>query len=307
MSPAERFLLPYEGPLDWPFFLRYLGARATPGVEAVVDGQYLRTVETDDGAGVLRVGHEPGRAQLTVALTGTGAASRHDVARRVSALFDLQADMATVQGLLGADAFLGPIVRAAPGVRIPGAWSPFELLVRTIVGQQVTVRAATTIMGRIVARLGKGVEGPKAEPRLLFPSPREIAEGDLGSIGMPGSRIAALQQVAGAIAVGAMPFLDEQCDGAGVREALLGQKGIGPWTVAYFALRALRDADAWPATDLVLRRAVERFAAVEGRGHAVDAGRWSPYRGYVAMHLWNAAAQAAAPAPAPAGSPPARG
>ncbi len=183
---------------------------------------------------------------------------------------------------LVADPVLGPLIARNPGLRVPGAWSPFELLVRTIVGQQVTVKAATTIMGRIASRFGTPVAIAGLDATAFhFPTPATLARAHWDGIGMPGKRIAALQAVARAIDDDSIKFPAPGEDTAAFRAALLQLPGIGPWTVEYFAIRALRDLDAWPATDLVLKRAVEQGATPE---------HWRPWRGYAAMHLWNGAA-----------------
>jgi DNA-3-methyladenine glycosylase II len=163
---------------------------------------------------------------------------------------------------------------------VPGAWSAFEVLVRAIVGQQISVKAASTLMGRLAQRAGKPVEfGGESAIRFLFPSPRDLAQANLDRIGMPTKRAEALKNIARAIADGAIPFSDSCEPTVGVKEALLEQPGIGPWTAEYVAMRALRDGDAWPGTDLVLRRAIVPGAAE----------RWRPWRAYAAVHLWNSA------------------
>jgi len=284
---AETLDLDYAPPLDWPFFLRYLGARATAGVEAVDGGCYARTLEIDGEPGALAVSHHPTRPCLI--LTVRGPLRRHAprVAGLVRRTFDLDADLEAVHAVLGADPWLKPSVDARPGLRVPGACSAFELLVRTVVGQQVAVRAASTVVGRIADRVGApAADGPAGVERpRLFPTPRALADADLGGVGMPARRAGALQNLARAVADGAIPFPfpDPEADADGVREALLALPGIGPWTVSYFALRALRDPDASPGTDLVLRRSLAGSAA-----GAPD--RWRPFRGYAAVHLWNRAA-----------------
>jgi DNA-3-methyladenine glycosylase II len=206
-------------------------------------------------------------------------------------MFDLDIDLSAVHAVLGTDPCLAPMLATHPGLRVPGAWSAFELLVRTIVGQQVTVKAATTIIGRIASRLGQPMGGSEdGGPAFLFPTPRALADGNLDGIGMPSRRVACLQNVARAIAERTIPFPDTNEDTDGVKEALLALPGIGTWTVEYFALRALRDPDAWPGSDLALRRAVERFAEASGESAACVSDRWRPYRAYAAIHLWNAAA-----------------
>jgi DNA-3-methyladenine glycosylase II len=288
--------LGYTPPLDWPFFLQYLGNRATAGVEEVDQGRYARTIEVAGRAGTLVLAHHPKDARLILTIRGEARGHPEAVLGRVGRMFDLEIDLASVHSVLGADPRLGPLLVASPGIRVPGAWSPFELLVRTIVGQQVTVKAATTIMGRIARRFGQTAEGPDGNgPSFLFPSPRVLADGDLGAIGMPSRRVAALQHVARAIADGAIPFPDPDGGAAGVKEALLGLPGIGPWTVEYFALRALRDADAWPGTDLVLRRSLQQQAPPSDPTETPVPERWRPYRGYAAMHLWNKASLDRAP------------
>lgn len=201
--------------------------------------------------------------------------------------------MAAVHSVLSADPRLAPLVRASPGIRVPGAWSAFELIVRAIVGQQVSVKSASTIMGRIASRLGTRVEdASRGESYLVFPRPRSIAEGNLDQIGMPTRRVAAVQGIARAVADGAIPFSDDGTVIDGVKPALLGQRGIGPWTAEYFALRALRDSDAWPGSDLVLARSLAALApgATESERYAMSE-RWRPWRAYAAIHLWNRAAQ----------------
>jgi DNA-3-methyladenine glycosylase II len=291
-GPAATFELEYSPPLDWSFFLRFLGARATPGVESVQGDRYVRTIATGTFVGTVSVSHHPRDARLIVAYQGDGEPESQVIRTRMRRIFDLGVDLTTVHATLARDPFLGPLVAAAPGIRIPGAWCAFELLVRCIVGQQVTVKAATTIMGRIVSRLGTPLAGAgPGDPSFLFPTASALAEGNLGSIGMPSKRAIALQAVARAIADKTMPFPDRTRDTAGVREALIELPGIGPWTVEYFALRALGDADAWPGTDLILRRSVERFADADQTWQPLGRDRWRPYCGYAAMHLWNRAAQ----------------
>ncbi|WP_406695707.1 AlkA N-terminal domain-containing protein [Singulisphaera sp. Ch08] len=279
--------LDYSPPLDWPFFLQYLGARATVGVEAVEGERYVRTFAWEGCSGSLSLSQHPTDARLLLTIRGEVGAHSEAILGRVRQMFDLDTNLALVHAVLGTDPHLGPLLAASPGIRVLGAWSPFELLVRTIVGQQVTVKAATTIMGRIVSRLGKAVVALNpGGPSFLFPTPRTIADGNLEAIGMPSKRVLTLQNVARAIADATITFPEPDGDVVGVKEALLKMPGIGPWTVEYFALRALRDADSWPGTDLVIRRILEQF---ERAGPAIQVEQWRPYRGYAAVHLWNKA------------------
>jgi DNA-3-methyladenine glycosylase II len=293
-APAT-FQLKYVPPFDWDFFLRYFHARSTPGVEVVIDGRYVRTISVSGARGVLSVEHFGSKHGLRIAVSGAARDHVPTIRPRIARMFDLAADIRAVHRSLLSDARLRPLVQSAPGIRVPGAWSAFEVIARAIVGQQVSVKAASTIMGRITQRVGRPVKcGEHGQVGLLFPLPRAVAEADLTSIGMPGKRIAALKGVARAIAEKSIPFSDT-CDPiAGVKDSLLELPGIGPWTVEYFALRALRDPDAWPGTDLVLRRAL--VAGTTSRPPSLAellqlTTRWRPWRAYAAVHLWNASSE----------------
>jgi DNA-3-methyladenine glycosylase II len=205
-------------------------------------------------------------------------------------MFDLRADPKKIAAGLTADPWLAPLVGAVPGLRVPGAWSGFELVVRAIVGQQVSVKAATTIIGRLVQRAGERIDGhPHENTAWRFPTPAALAEVDLAKIGMPGKRVAALQGFARAVASGDVPLDSDTVDAASLRVALLALAGIGPWTVEYVAMRAWRDADAWPASDLVLMQSIcaRDPSLVRPAQQRSRTDAWRPYRAYAAMHLWN--------------------
>lgn len=311
------FELPFKAPYDWPRLLRFLAGRATPGVEAVEGGAYRRAIEWMGASGTLSVSRHPRKARLVVSVEGD--ASRHvdTLAPHVATMFDADADPAAIAAHLAGDPWLAPLVGAAPGLRVPGAWSAFELVVRAIVGQQVSVKAATTLIGRLVVRAGARIDDhPHPDTAWRFPTPAALAEADLARIGMPGKRVAALQAVARAVASGEVPIdrlvAPKGLNGtngsnraggaagappsgrparelAAMREALLALPGIGPWTVEYIAMRAWRDADAWPATDLVLMQSIAARDATLARPAAQRARTevWRPWRAYAAMHLWN--------------------
>jgi DNA-3-methyladenine glycosylase II len=223
------------------------------------------------------------------------------LAAPLARMFDTQADPAAIAAHFADDPWLAPLVAAAPGLRVPGAWSGFELVVRAIVGQQVSVKAATTIIGRLVQRVGQRIEShPHEHTAWRFPTPAALAAADLGGIGMPGKRVAALQGFADAVASGAVAIerrghgepaasADTAADLAAMRAALLALPGIGPWTVEYVAMRAWRDANAWPATDLVLMQAIAARdpALARATQQRARSDAWQPWRAYAAMHLWN--------------------
>ncbi|PVX97521.1 DNA-3-methyladenine glycosylase II [Paraburkholderia unamae] len=306
--------LPFRAPYDWPRVLRFFGGRATPGVEAVEDGAWLRAIDFNGASGTLAVRRHARKHCLVVQIDGAVSAHAAALAAPLSRMFDLHADPATIAAHLRTDPWLAPLVAAAPGLRVPGAWSGFELVVRAIVGQQVSVKAATTIVGRLVERVGEPIEGhPHARTAWRFPKPAALAAADLAGIGMPGKRVAALQGFAQAVASGAVviergydatrppatrqsrrieavePAAGNIEDLDAMRAALLALPGIGPWTVEYVAMRAWRDANAWPATDLVLMQAIASRdpALVRATQQRTRTDAWRPWRAYAAMHLWN--------------------
>ncbi len=288
MPAIEDMAIPYSEPFDWRYLLRYLRSRAATGVEQVDGARYVRTVRIQEVVGLLTIENERPQGRLIVRFSRRLASHTALIEQGVRRIFDLDADLPHIHSVLGRDPALAPLLRRSPGVRVPGAWCPFELLVRTIVGQQVSVKAATTIMGRIASRCGRSY-GEQFGSLSLFPTPRAICQSDLSAIGMPTKRVAALQSIAAAIAKDELR-IDGTTAAASVKARLVEFAGVGPWTAEYFALRGLRDGDAWPATDLVLKRTVRDIA-----GPAADwrhAEPWRPYRGYAAMHLWNHAALA---------------
>nr|WP_233883938.1 AlkA N-terminal domain-containing protein [Paraburkholderia flagellata] len=306
--------LPFRAPYDWPRVLRFFSGRATPGVEAVEDGAWLRAIDFNGASGTLAVRRHARKHCLVVQIDGPVSAHAAALAAPLSRMFDLHADPAAIAAHLRSDPWLAPLVAAVPGLRVPGAWSGFELVVRAIVGQQVSVKAATTIVGRLVERVGKRIdEHTHARTAWRFPTPAALAAADLAGIGMPGKRVAALQGFAQAVASGAViierdytendqnkPRSKRQnrqidaiapapADLDAMRAALLALPGIGPWTVEYVAMRAWRDANAWPATDLVLMQAIAARDPVLVRAtqQRTRTDTWSPWRAYAAMHLWN--------------------
>jgi DNA-3-methyladenine glycosylase II len=271
--------LRYTPPYDWLRIVRFFAARATPGVEFVDEASYRRRIDVNGAHGMLDVSHDPAGLSLNVSVTGKAVRFGDAIAARVARMFDLTADCASIDAHLARDPWFAPLVRATPGLRVPGAWSAFEIAVRAIVGQQVSVKAATTILGRLVDQLS--VDS-------LFPTPAALADANLAGIGMPGRRIAALQGFARALADERVALDDPDADRAALRETLLALPGIGPWTVEYIAMRALRDPDAWPGTDLVLAQAMLARDATLAKASQQRArsDAWRPFRAYAALHLW---------------------
>ena len=208
-------------------------------------------------------------------------------------LLDLDTDPAPIVDALGADELIGAIVRAAPGRRVPGVVEPNELAVRAVLGQQVSLAGAATLAARLVHAYGEPLEHPVGAVTHLFPSAAALAGADPERLAMPGSRRRALIGLAEALASGHVE-LDGAMPADEARAALLALPGIGPWTVAYIAMRALGDPDAFMPTDLGVRHALEHLGR-DGGPPSADrvAERWRPYRAYATQHLW---AQLAPPA-----------
>ncbi|MFK3971936.1 DNA-3-methyladenine glycosylase family protein [Pseudomonas sp. NPDC087358] len=290
-------LLPFKAPFDWQRMLNFFAARMTAGVEAVVDGVYLRNIEFNGSVGVLSVALAPQTEHLVATVHGPVSQHIDALVEPISHMFDLYATPHEIDLGLSSDPWLATLVQARPGLRVPGAFSGFELVVRTIVGQQVSVKGATTIVGRLVQRAGVQVaDSPIAQLAWRFPTPEALAQVDLDKIGMPGKRVQTLQRVAAAVASGELSLsVSHGDDIVRLRRQLLAMPGIGPWTVEYIAMRAWRDPDAWPAADLVLMNlmtlhdpSLTRLAL-----HKVRAEAWKPWRAYAAMHIWNSAADVA--------------
>jgi AraC family transcriptional regulator of adaptative response / DNA-3-methyladenine glycosylase II len=288
--------LAFRGELAWDDMMAFLGPRACPGVESVDPDVYRRTVVIDGHPGVIEL-HRPeddGHVRLRVHLPHwEGLIHLVSQARRV---LDLDTDPEPIAEHLRRDSLLRASVDEAPGLRVPGAWDPFEVAVRVVLGQQVSVRGATTLAGRLVAQLGTPVAG--LGPFGLthcFPDPATVATADLGSIGLTGARAAALTNLAGAVTHG-----DVVLDGArGLDEtvaSLTALDGIGPWTAQCIAMRACGERDAFPAGDLGLRRAAsEAGGALVAPGELAErAEGWRPWRAYAAAHLWRRSARTVA-------------
>jgi AraC family transcriptional regulator of adaptative response / DNA-3-methyladenine glycosylase II len=282
--------LPFAPPYDWTAMLDFLSTRAIPGVESVNAGIYCRSFGFASGKGRVLVRRPEGENHLLATIHTDGVGSLATVVARLRRLFDLDADMAVIDAHLAATPPLADRVRQRPGIRVPGAWDDFELAVRAVLGQQISVAAATTFAGRLAAAYGQPLEplegtapGPVTR---LFPDASTIAGADLAGIGLTKIRAATLQSLAttlcaepGLLSVGEL--LEDKI------RRLERLPGIGPWTAHYIAMRALREPDAFPAADLGLLRALE---TAEGRPTPAAmlqiAEAWRPWRAYAALRLW---------------------
>jgi AraC family transcriptional regulator of adaptative response / DNA-3-methyladenine glycosylase II len=280
--------LPYRKPLDWQMLLGFFAARAIPGVEAVVDDRYLRTVRLGDKPGVIELRQEDDVVRLT--LRGIGTNSIFPIVQRCREIFDLDAPMQEISSVLSRDAALEPRLRQHPGIRVPGAWDGFELTVRAILGQQVSVKAATTMAGRIARTYGDPVADVPGRKELthLFPRPERLQRARFNNVGLTSSRAETLRRVSKAVMSGELSF-DSANEFAAIRESLLAIRGIGEWTAQYVAMRALKNPDAFPAADLGLLRAFDRPGEKRMRPATLEeiSQGWRPWRAYAAILLWS--------------------
>ncbi len=278
--------LPFRPPYPWRALLGYLAVRATPGVEAVSGDAYWRSVRIGDVTGVVCVEPVRGANHLLARIRLDSTAPLIEAAERLRRVFDLGADPAAIAAQLGRDPRLRTRLTALPGLRVPGAWDGFELAVRAVLGQQVSVRGSTTLAGRLAEVHGEPLaNGPPGVSR-LFPRPETLARARLSGLGLTGSRAAAIRALARAVADGALR-LDGSGDPQPTLEALRALPGIGEWTAQYVAMRALREPDAFPASDLGLRRALGGPSGPASEAAALRRAEvWRPWRAYAAMWLW---------------------
>jgi AraC family transcriptional regulator of adaptative response / DNA-3-methyladenine glycosylase II len=261
--------------------LAWLAARAVPGVEELSGGVYRRTLRTGAGIGLVELEPHDDHVRATLPPAATT-----DTERRCRALLDLDTDPRAVSAVLAADPVLATLLTRHPGVRVPGAADRFESAARTVLGQQVSLAAARTLAARIATTWGTPLRAPDGGLTHALPTAAALAEADLAAIGMPDARRRALAELARRVAGGRLA-LGPGCEPNEARRRLLDVPGIGPWTAAYIALRALGDRDAFPAADLGLLRAARRLGLPSvAAGLDAHARRWRPLRAYAAHLLW---------------------
>ncbi len=293
---AVTLRLSYAPPYDWPAVIEFLAARAIAGIEVVEPDRYRRSIEVNGHHGTIEVRTAPGRDALLATIHFPDPRALPTIVRRIKRVFDLGADVRVIAAQLETDPLLSRLARSRPGLRVPGAWDGFELAVRAIVGQQITVTGARRLIARLVEEHGvplrriDGREDDGGRPAGLtsvFPTPERLARADLGSLGMPRARAAAISGVAAAAV--ADPDLFRRGDSLDASVARLSSlPGIGEWSAQYIAMRALREPDAFPAADVGLLRAL---TGPDGRrptpaAALARAEAWRPWRAYAAQHLW---------------------
>jgi len=280
--------LGYRPPYDWDAIFSFLRARAIPGIEAVSSGRYVRTIAIGDKHGLLIV--EPAERNCLKAIVRfPNLRNLPAIIARVRRVFDLAADPLAIDAHLSQDPVLAPFVATRPGLRVPGAWDGFELAVRAILGQQITVPAAARLLGKLVLSYGEKISDPVALDQGLthvFPTPQKLAGIDLTAIGMPKARRIAICFGSGCRRRPA-DLRPPQKSRRGHRSIAIAS-GIGEWTAQYIAMRELCEPDAFPAADIGLMRAMSDQSGVRPSPAELlaRAERWRPWRAYAALHLW---------------------
>jgi len=274
--------LPYRGPLDSSPLFVFLSARAVDGIEESDGGKYRRTLRLPRSTGIAELAPAEGHIHCTLRLADVrdlGAA-----VQRCRRLLDLDADPYAITESLSDDPNLAPLVKRSPGMRIPGSTDPEELAVRAVIGQQISVKGARTVLGRLVSQFGKPLTSADGGLSHVFPDAETLAQADLGHVGITANRQNTVRVLASALASGDVT-LDPGADREETRSRLLELNGIGDWTASYVLMRGLGDPDSFMATDLGVRKALDRLGLAEPASTA--AMRWKPWRSYAQQHLWN--------------------
>lgn len=280
----------YRPPLDFRAMLTFLSRRMIPGIERITDDAYERVVGPADASTFIRVSADPAKPELLLRIVGSDPRAIPDIVRRVRRLFDLDADLQAVHAVLRAEPLLARAIRKRPGLRVPGCWDGFELAVRGVLGQQVSVAGATTLARRLVDAYGEHRHGAPEGLDRAFPRPETLLEAPLEAIGLPRSRAATLRSLARAVIDGRIDFSAGQRLGEFV-ERFTALPGIGPWTAQYVAMRALGHPDAFPAGDLVLQQvmggATPSGKRLTERATELQSQAWRPWRAYAVLQLWH--------------------
>ncbi|WP_447938904.1 AlkA N-terminal domain-containing protein [Pseudoxanthomonas mexicana] len=290
--------LGYRPPYDFTAMLDFLRGRALPGVEVVDERSYLRVIGTPDAPGWLRVSAwDASSHALRLELHGSAPSDLLQIVSRLRRMFDLDADPAAIADALGDDPRLRPLLAARPGLRLPSGWDGFEIAVRAVIGQQVSVAAARTLTARLAQRHGTPLAIPFGGLTHLFPTPDLLADVDLTEIGLTRARADTIRGLSRALLDGRVDFRPERTL-EDFTSRWVALPGIGQWTAHYMALRALGHPDAFPADDLVLQKAVPTDGTrMTAKALTARADAWRPWRGYAVIHVWKGSMPVAKPPP----------
>ncbi len=282
---CESVRLAYQPPLDFALLLAFLGRRSIPGIDRVTETSYERVVGPQDQSTWIRVTADASKPELKLEISTRDPRGTADLVERTRCMFDLDVDLRPVHKALSASKLLKAGIKLRPGLRVPGSWDGFELAVRAVIGQQISVAGATTVTRRLVDKYGAHrSEAPEGLDR-VFPSPERIADAALDAIGLPKARAATIRGLAQAVLADEVDFRAGQ-DLDDFVASLTRLKGIGPWTAQYIAMRALRHPDAFPAGDLVLQQMLGGEKRLSERETEAASQAWRPWRAYSVLHLW---------------------
>lgn len=285
-AKAIDICLSYRPPYDWQSLLAFLAYRAIPGVEWVSGNSYARTICIDGIAGHFIACFEPEKNRLRVQLHYPETRHLYHIIDRIRSIFDLRADSAQIDQFLARDKQLRPLVKKFPGLRVPGCWDGFEVAVRAILGQQISVKAASTLVARIADKHGQRYDGGHAQLSHSFPAADSLATADLDGLGIVGQRIAAIKAIAGLLRQDRLR-IDCTIDSESFVRQICEVKGIGEWTAYYIAMRALNDPNAFPYSDLILRRAAAPTGETLTPKQLLSrSDSWQPWRAYAVILLW---------------------
>jgi len=283
--------LRYRPPYDWASMLSFLAARAISGVEVVENDRYYRSLEIDGRMGSIEVSHHPDRQSISIRILAPNVRLLPAIVYRVRRLFDLGADIETIGAHLAADSLLAKLVERRPGLRAPGGWEGFEIAIRAVLGQQISVVAARSYAGQLVEKHGRDLPpAARIHPELThaFPTPQRLAGKPIG-LAMPAARLQTMKAMAQA-AIADPNLFRPTGDVDTTVSRLLAIPGVGPWTAHYIALRANRETDAFPGTDIGLLRGAAALLGekISSADLQARAEAWRPWRAYAAQHLWSA-------------------
>lgn len=282
--------LTYTRPYHWRAMLDFLRVRAVEGLEWCDELRYQRTCDANGCSGLVSVETDQARDTLIAKIRFASGSSISPVVERLQALFDVDADMSSIEATLNGDRKLKALQVEMAGVRVPGTWDPFELGVRAIIGQQVTVAAARTLLGRLCDQFGESLDnwvtGSTGALHRAFPKSDVLAEADVARIGIPRRRAESVRALAVAVANGDI-VLSALTHRQNLEQQLLALPGIGRWTVGYIGMRALKNPDAFPVGDVALLKAAHALDIASTSAELErEAERWRPWRAYAAVRLW---------------------
>lgn len=284
--------LPFRQPFNWDALLEFFRARAIPGVESIDEHTYRRALKVGEDNAIVDIRRDKKPGYLCLTLHSVNTTALFETVQRAREVFDLDAPASDIDKALSADPTLNSMSRQCRGIRVPGAWDGFEITIRAILGQQISVKAATTIAGRIAERYGEplNIDGANSYGlHVLFPTAKRLSRARYNNIGLVSSRADTLRRVATAVERGELRF-DVAREPDEICTTLKSIKGVGDWTAQYVAMRALKNPDAFPASDLGLLKALRYPERMTARELSEKAELWRPWRAYAAMLLWNSLA-----------------